>query len=304
MIGSSIYYKRGTSEYKKIASPIGSDLLSSWCISADSLGNAYIAWVSGGPTHLSSPYIYFQYIPSNFAPINGTVTDTMVKVPATTIDTTKAQSLAKPTLLEPKDGATITNTIRPTFKWQGVQGVTEYKIRLYQTFDTLTSPTRTLSKTVTQTESNQAIAYAIHEFDDGLAAGQWYWRVLAVSGTQEAESDHWSFTIDPALSITGITNYPNPFNPNKERTAIRYRLGRDADEVKIRIYDITGALVTELDGSTQGEGANIWSKYNDIYWDGTNGRGDKVLNGIYPFEVVAKAGDRSVSGRGKIAILK
>ncbi|MBI5699780.1 hypothetical protein HZC35_05745 [Candidatus Saganbacteria bacterium] len=137
-----------------------------------------------------------------------------------------------------------------------------------------------------------------------MATGQWYWRVLAVSGTEEAESDHWSFTIDPALSISGITNYPNPFNPNRERTAIRYRLGRDADEVKIRIYDITGALVNELEGSTQGESVNIWGKYNDIYWDGCNGRGDKVLNGIYPFEVVARQGDRSVSGRGKIAVLK
>jgi len=216
----------------------------------------------------------------------------------------KAQALTNPILLEPNNGSIITNTIRPTFKWQGVQGVTDYRIQLNQTFDTFVNPTRTLSKTVTQTESNQAIAYAIHEFDDGLAAGQWYWRVLAVSGTQEAESDHWSFTIDPALSITGITNYPNPFNPNRERTAIRYRLGRDADEVKIRIYDITGALVNELEGSTQGESVNIWSKYNDIYWDGCNGRGDKVLNGIYPFEVVARVGDRSVSGRGKIAVLK
>jgi flagellar hook assembly protein FlgD len=213
-------------------------------------------------------------------------------------------SSTKPLLLEPKDGSTITATIRPTFKWQGVPGITDYKVQLNKDFDAFASPTRILSKTVTQTESNQAIAYAIHEFDDGLAAGQWYWRVLAISGTQEAESDHWSFTIDPVLSITGITNYPNPFNPNRERTSIRYRLGRDANEVKIRIYDITGALVTELDGSTQGESVNIWSKYNDIYWDGRNGRGDMVLNGIYPFEVVARVGDRSVSGRGKIAVLK
>jgi dipeptidyl aminopeptidase/acylaminoacyl peptidase len=220
----------------------------------------------------------------------------------------KPQALTKPLLRAPKDGANITNTIRPTFEWQGVQGVIDYKIQLNQTFDTFTNPTRAFSKAVTQTEANQtnpAFAYAIHEFDEGLAAGLWYWRVLASPGTSlEAASDSWSFTIDPALTITGITNYPNPFNPNKERTAIRYRLGRDADEVKIRIYDITGALVTELEGSTQGESVNIWSKYNDIYWDGTNGRGDKVLNGIYPFEVVARSGDKSVSGRGKIAVLK
>ncbi|MBI5699962.1 hypothetical protein HZC35_06665 [Candidatus Saganbacteria bacterium] len=305
--GGNIYYRRGSSADIKVARPPADDTLINPCIAADSSGNIYIAWVDSGSMHFSTPYIYFQKIPSNFAPVNGSVTASMVKTfPATTEAKAniKAQTLAKPTLLSPQDGATITNTIRPTFKWQGVSGVTDYRIQLNQTFDTFVSPTRVLSKTVTQTEANQAIAYAIHEFDDGLAAGQWYWRVLAVSGTEEAESDHWSFTIDPALSISGITNYPNPFNPNRERTAIRYRLGRDADEVKIRIYDITGALVNELEGSSQGESVNIWSKYNDIYWDGCNGRGDKVLNGIYPFEVVARQGDRSVSGRGKIAVLK
>jgi len=298
--GGKIYYRRGSSSDVKIASPDSGVVLYSPSVAADANGNAYVSWASS----TAPSTIYFQVIPSNFAPVNGTVTATTIKGPTVPQTEAKAQALSKPVLLEPKDGSTITNTIRPTFKWQGVSGTTDYKVQLNKTFDTFTNPTRVLSKTVTQTESNQAIAYAIHEFDDGLAAGQWYWRVLAISGTQEAESDHWSFTIDPALTITGITNFPNPFNPNRERTTIRYRLGREADEVKVRIYDITGALVTELDGSTNAEGVNIWSKYNDIYWDGCNGRGDKVLNGIYPFEVVARVGDRSVSGRGKIAVLK
>ena len=101
-----------------------------------------------------------------------------------------------------------------------------------------------------------------------------------------------------------MTNYPNPFNPNRETTSIRYRLGTDADSVTIRIYDLTGALVRELDGTAQGESSSIWSKYNDVPWDGKNGKGDKVVNGIYPFEVVVKLGDTSVSARGKIAVLK
>ena len=74
--------------------------------------------------------------------------------------------------------------------------------------------------------------------------------------------------------------------------------------MKIRIYDIAGSLVKELDGTTAGESSSIRNKYNDVDWDGTNGRGDKVVNGIYLFEVVAKLGENTVSGRGKIAILK
>jgi flagellar hook assembly protein FlgD len=49
---------------------------------------------------------------------------------------------------------------------------------------------------------------------------------------------------------------------------------------------------------------SIWDKYNDVEWDGRNGRGNMVVNGIYPFEVCARLGDKTVSGRGKIAVLK
>ncbi|MFA6419114.1 MAG: FlgD immunoglobulin-like domain containing protein, partial [Candidatus Margulisiibacteriota bacterium] len=114
----------------------------------------------------------------------------------------------------------------------------------------------------------------------------------------------WGFRIQPELTLAGVTNYPNPFNPNREETKLRYRLSADADEVRIRIYDITGSLVTELDGTTNGEGMSVWQKYNDVSWDGRNGRGDMVVNGIYPFEITARMGDKTVSGRGKIAVLK
>ena len=48
----------------------------------------------------------------------------------------------------------------------------------------------------------------------------------------------------------------------------------------------------------------MMNKYNDKEWDGRNGRGDVVVHGIYPFEIVARLGSSSVSGRGKIAVLK
>jgi len=54
----------------------------------------------------------------------------------------------------------------------------------------------------------------------------------------------------------------------------------------------------------RGEQSDIWNKYNDIKWDGRNGRGDIVVNGIYPFEVIARTGNRNVSSRGKIAVLR
>jgi hypothetical protein len=147
-------------------------------------------------------------------------------------------------------------------------------------------------------------SYAIHEFDPGLEKGTYFWRVTALAAGQAATSEVWSFTIAPPLTLTGVTNYPNPFNPGRERTKLRYRLSTGASGVRIRIYDLTGARVAELDGPTDGEGPSVWDKYHDVEWDGRNGRGEIVLNGIYPFEITARLGDRSVSGRGKIAVLK
>ncbi|MBI5078657.1 Ig-like domain repeat protein, partial [Candidatus Saganbacteria bacterium] len=124
----------------------------------------------------------------------------------------------------------------------------------------------------------------------------------AVISTAEAATSEVKAQSD--FSLSGVINYPNPFNPNLEKTKIRYRLGADADEVKIFIYDLTGSPVTTLAGTTRGEGADIWSKYNDVEWDGRNGCGDVVVNGIYPFAVIARLGDKTVRGRGKIAVLK
>jgi len=225
---------------------------------------------------------------------------------ATALSVQLQQASQKPRLQKPIDNANI-QTIRPAFEWIGVQGVTDYRVELGRT-PAWAVPTRKIPKVITLTEaatSEPYITEGIGEFDEGLESGGWYWKVLAVSGTEEVSSgDPWVFCIAPDLTLTGITNFPNPFNPNRERTKIRYRLGAAADEVKIRIYDVCGMLVTELSGTTNAESANIWLKYNDIEWDGRNGKGDMVVNGIYPFEITARLGDRSVSGRGKAAVLK
>ncbi|MFH1379985.1 MAG: FlgD immunoglobulin-like domain containing protein, partial [bacterium] len=269
----------------------------------DSFGNIYTAWEDSRD---GNKEIYFQKVPSNFAPINGT---------ATKLSITKIQSPIEspaailPELLSPINSETV-RTLRPTFKWTGLIGTTDYQIKL-GTPSLLATPDKTFSKSVTINEANPSdgsrptLSYSIHEFDEGLSRGDWEWQVVANPGaTNEASSATEDFIIDPPLTITGVTNYPNPFNPNRQKTKIRYRLGAAADEVTIRIYDITGSLVAELDGWGDAEGSGIFEKYNDVEWDGRNGRGDLVMNGIYPFEIVARTGGTSVSARGKIAVLK
>jgi Tol biopolymer transport system component/subtilisin family serine protease/flagellar hook assembly protein FlgD len=223
---------------------------------------------------------------------------------------TQQVTFESPILFSPQDQASVSN-IRPTFQWEHrkTADTEEYRIDLAEN-DTFAIGYQTFTKsrdTGSQDKDDPTLhryTYSIHEFDPGLDRDTYYWKVTAVATGESATSEVRSFTVAPQLTLTGVTNYPNPFNPGNQTTKIRYRLGADADEVRIRIYDVIGSLVAEIDGTTNGEGSNIWSKYNDVEWNGRNGRGDLVVNGIYPFEIIARLGNQSVSARGKIAVLK
>jgi flagellar hook assembly protein FlgD len=309
-IGGNIYYQRylynaqAPNQWVKLTN---SGTASNPSIREDSGHNAYVAWQDSRNNQNNE--IYFQKIPSNFARITGTVQGAAIKVD-TPLVVSQSTTLATPELTAPADKKENVQSIRPTLEWRHNKGAaTQYNIDIAKN-DTFSIAHQAFNKSANTGSPDKTDAtlyyfnYAIHEFDPGLDRETYYWKVTALSTNEAATSEVWSFTIAPSLTLTDITNYPNPFNPNRERTKLRYRLSTDASEVKIRVYDITGSLVTELDGTTNGEASSVWDKYNDIEWDGRNGRGDVVMNGIYPFEITARLGDRSVSGRGKIAVLK
>lgn len=110
-----------------------------------------------------------------------------------------------------------------------------------------------------------------------------------------------SIFIDKAFTVSNVLNHPNPFDPTKERTFIRYQLSDNADKVDIRIYDLRGSLVRILIGNTCGQSI---SKYNDVQWDGRNGIGDIVRNGVYPFDVIARRNSIVIKAKGIIVVLK
>ncbi len=66
-------------------------------------------------------------------------------------------------------------------------------------------------------------------------------------------------------------NWPNPFNP---LTTIRFGLERPG-EVKLRIYDVRGALVRTLVDGRLGEGSH------EATWNGTDDNGEYVSSGVY-----------------------
>jgi len=78
----------------------------------------------------------------------------------------------------------------------------------------------------------------------------------------------------PAL-LSGIRNYPNPFNPS---TTIRYRLGADSP-VTLKVYNVLGQeVVTLVDG---------FQKAGDqsVVWHGTNNLGQAVASGLYFYRI-------------------
>jgi hypothetical protein len=98
-----------------------------------------------------------------------------------------------------------------------------------------------------------------------------------------------------------VHNYPNPFRAGSEVTKIAYFLTKDTN-VSITIYDYTGILVWEKQipaggpGGSGEPGGTWW----EVDWDGRNGKGDVVRNGVYICKVTAGG----KSAMFKIAVAK
>ena len=98
-------------------------------------------------------------------------------------------------------------------------------------------------------------------------------------------------TDDLALIMLGevkrtalLQNFPNPFNPE---TWIPYTLANDA-EVKVRIYDVQGVLVRQLDIGRQRAGRYL-NRQTAAYWDGRDQSGASVASGVYFYTLEADA---------------
>jgi len=79
-----------------------------------------------------------------------------------------------------------------------------------------------------------------------------------------------------------MQNYPNPFNPE---TWIPYDLPQ-ATNVVIRIFDVSGRIVRELDLGRKLAGSYL-AKAGAAYWDGKNSQGEPVVSGVYYYQLQA-----------------
>ena len=90
-----------------------------------------------------------------------------------------------------------------------------------------------------------------------------------------------SWAVAPEQSAL-LQNYPNPFNPE---TWIPYQL-HEANEIVIRIHNITGGLVRELRLGYKPAGLYT-TQDRSAYWDGKNEAGERVSSGVYFYNIQA-----------------
>lgn len=139
----------------------------------------------------------------------------------------------------------VTPTITPTFT------VTPTGT---PTFTSTATPTATPSRTATPTGTQT--------------------RTATITPTQTPTPPH--------LTLTSVTNYPNPF---ADRTTIVYDVTAPAD-ITIKVYTISGELIRTMQ-SLNGDipWANIGRNY--AIWDGNNHAENRAASGVYIYKIEA-----------------
>jgi hypothetical protein len=118
-----------------------------------------------------------------------------------------------------------------------------------------------------------------HSSGDGYNLVVGYWGAVALSGQVTA--------VDPVVPVDLPLNLhavPNPFNPS---TTIQFNQPIPG-AVRLRIYDVSGRLVQDLDGGERQAGPQ------SLIWNGRDRRGSTVSSGQYFAQVNldrAKLGD-------------
>ena len=119
--------------------------------------------------------------------------------------------------------------------------------------------------------------------DHSTDPGKTYRYQVVIFEDGEAVTSFETTVATPSLTLTLDQNYPNPFNPS---TRIDFVADKE-QRVSLRVYDITGRLVTTLIDREMLAGT-----HSEV-WDGRDANGNAVASGTYFFRL--KAGTRTLT---------
>jgi len=132
-------------------------------------------------------------------------------------------------------------------------------------------------------------------YTPSLEDGEHKFKVIVTDVGQNSSFYEVGFKVSSHLEITKVYNFPNPIDKD---TYFTYVLTKEAEEVSIRLFTISGRLIKVLSNAPSKAG------YNQIYWDGKDEDGDNLANGVYFYKIIAKSGDENFSFLEKFVIMR
>ena len=136
---------------------------------------------------------------------------------------------------------------------------------------------------------------------NALDAGEYRIRLQAQDANGNMGNTDLTARVAGGFEIKNIANFPNPFRPGKgtgKGTDFAYYLTGGADKVSLKIYTLTGKLITTIDTLD----ASI--SYNEYHFDGLDADGDPLANGVYIYKFTATKDGERAQKVGKIVVLK
>ena len=122
-----------------------------------------------------------------------------------------------------------------------------------------------------------------------------------------------NFEVINEPSITNFYPYPNPFSTST-RFVFTLTGSEVPEQIKIQILTITGEIVREITHAEAGK-IHVGNNTSSFIWDGKNGSGSQLANGIYLYRVIIDGGspelkhkeikaDKPSNGYGKVYLLR
>ena len=137
------------------------------------------------------------------------------------------------------------------------------------------------------------------QFRPMLEYGNHNIRVILQDAAGNTNEEEIGFIVSDKLKLKDYGNFPNPF---KTRTTFIYELTKRVDDLKIKIYTVSGRHIKTIDNTNFFAGEDLRnSGYHEVTWDGLDKHGNFLANGVYFYKIYIKKDDKTKHSIGKIA---
>ena len=155
--------------------------------------------------------------------------------------------------------------------------------------------------TVSASATNSNLLLITYSPVSALQAGDLRIRLQTHDANGNVDDAELNAKVAGGFEIKNIANFPNPFRPGQVKgtgTDFAYYLTQGADKVTLKIYTLTGKLITSVDT------LDASTSYNEYHFDGLDADGDPLANGVYIYKFTATKDDERVQKVGKIVVIK